>query len=267
MKLRIFEKYNWQLLLEMIETINPLYTDAIPPIQIGIYFGKIYSFDTRRLIIHQQAREVNPNVYIRYVKICDAALQERIVAIFSARPWNGIVTALRYGGKGSESKPYINPSLRPQLERDVSSNFKHYPNDRQNADANGFLIRKYRAKKIHSFLAIKAGEGSEFAKCVIEGFIQISQSKGIEDAYIFLIKIKEKLLNKESLKDILADPSNLHCDELDRLSTSAAFEESIDANSDDPFERAASMSSLSQDSELDRWSMASSWGENIEEES
>lgn len=172
---------------------DPNYTNQIPAIEIGIHNGQVYSFDTRRLIIHQQAKEQNINVEIRYKKISGAHLQNRVDAIYSPRPWNGIVTALRFGGKGSESNPYINPAFKPQLEETVEKTFKKFPSDRHGADDNGFPITQKQAKKIGSFFNKKANNGSLFAAECLNEAKRISQEEGREAAYLFLINKKSEI--------------------------------------------------------------------------
>lgn len=166
---------------------NPEYTAEIPPIEIGIHDGRVYSFDTRRLIIHMQAKEKNSGVYIRYKKITGEYLQQRVKAVFSSRPWNGIVTALRYGGKGSEARPYIDPPFREQLQATVDKEFKFFPSGRDAADANGFPVAKKRAKKLYAFFSEKAGNGSSSAKIILDKAEEISKSQGKSAAYDFLI--------------------------------------------------------------------------------
>lgn len=170
---------------------NPSYTKNIPPIEIGIYCGKVYSFDTRRLVIHQQAKEKNSKVFIRYKKISGLYLQQRVDAIFSPRSWNGLVTAARYGGKHSESIPYINPLVRKQLEEKVDVEFKRFPSDRKSADPNGFPNIKQKAKKIHSFFQEKAINGSENAKKILKESERVFQSEGKKAAWMFLISQKK----------------------------------------------------------------------------
>lgn len=170
---------------------DPLYTHKIPAVEIGLHEGKIYSFDTRRLIVHQQAREDNPHVVIRYRKISGPHLAERIEAVFSPRPWNGIVTALRYGGVGSESAPYINPTFRPQLEERVARDFRPFPSDREGADENGFPIKQKQAKKIFNFLSERAEAGSKWATEKLAEANVIYEREGRGEAfYDFLIAAK-----------------------------------------------------------------------------
>lgn len=173
---------------------DPNYTKQIPPIQIGIHAGKVYSFDTRRLIVHQQAKEAQPNVFIRYEKIEGDVLQQRVAAIFSPRSWNGVVTALRFGGKGSESEPYINPPLRSQLEKVVQEEFKRFPSDRQGADVNGFPSKRSQAKKIYKFLVKKKNEdGSKWAEEIIKKRKEILDTQGREAACNYLIDLKAQI--------------------------------------------------------------------------
>ena len=173
---------------------DPNYTRGIPPIEIGVYKGKVHSFDTRRLIVHMKAKELNPMVYVRYKKISGKRLAERAAAIHSDRPWNGLVTAERYGGKNSESRPYINPLYRSQLEEKVSRSFKFFPNDRKGADSNGFPLDCKQAEKIHNFLKKKRQDGSKLAADVLHKASAIFKSEGKESAYRFLIELRSRTL-------------------------------------------------------------------------
>lgn len=183
---------------------NPQYTAQIPPVQIGIYNNKVYSFDTRRLIVHQQAREQNSNVNIRYEKISGSYLEDRIKAIFSPRSWNGHVTAIRYGGKNSESIAYINPAYRAQLAETVNKGFVRWPAERQaaHADANGFCINKAKAKKIYLFLCKKRDEGSKVAKKLIDEAMDINNKQGRDAFY-------EHLTCKKFEMDLAGDDPRL----------------------------------------------------------
>ncbi|MES2615122.1 MAG: hypothetical protein V4591_06895 [Bdellovibrionota bacterium] len=174
---------------------DPDYTNKIPEIEIGVHLGKVYSFDTRRLVVHMQAKEQNPAVMIRYKKISGEHLQQRVDSVFSPKPWNGGVTALRYGGKGSESKPYINPALRKPLEPIVNKIFKCYPSEREGVadDANGFPVKRQKAKKIFEFFKDRAQSGSKSAKNVLEESKKIKLEKGEMAAYDFLIEQKMKI--------------------------------------------------------------------------
>jgi len=171
---------------------NPAYTKQIPPIEIGVYEDKVFSFDTRRLITHQKAKEENPSILIRYKKIFGDELDERVRRIFSPRPWNGAVTAERFGGKNSSSTPYINPALRPQLEGSVSQDFKSFPNDRKDADGNGFPLTKKKASKIHAFLVQKAKGGSVFSKNKLREAKQVLDKEGEVACWNFLIRVKQR---------------------------------------------------------------------------
>jgi hypothetical protein len=166
---------------------DPEYTLGIPPVEIGIYKNKVYSFDTRRVIVHMRAKELNPKVYIRYKKISGEQLAKRVAAIYSERPWNGLVTAERWGGKNSESKPYINPVYRPQLEGNVSRDFKCFPSERKGTDSNGFPVERKKAKKLYRFFQEKARDGSNFASQIIKEAEVIAKSEGQDSAYRFLI--------------------------------------------------------------------------------
>jgi len=179
---------------------NPDYTNEIRPIEIGVYKGKVFSFDTRRLMVHMQASEENPDVYINYKKIEGDYLEERVEAIFSDRPYNGLVTAQRLGGKRSESRPYINPAYRDQLSNEVSKSFAQYPSQRDETyDANGFAMLRGRAKKISKFLTHRVEErDSERSKQILKQTKNIAKKEGINNgkeagnkaAWRYLVKQK-----------------------------------------------------------------------------
>jgi hypothetical protein len=105
---------------------NPRITEEIPPVNIGIHLGRVWAFDTRRVVAHQMAREKNEAVVIRYVKIADEDKEERVSSIFTARPYMGLVTAVRYLGKKSGSQAYINPQYRSFIESDVLPSWSGY---------------------------------------------------------------------------------------------------------------------------------------------
>lgn len=178
---------------------DPGYRDQIPPVEIGVYKGKVYSFDTRRVIVHQQAREENPNVQVRYKKISGPYLQERVDAIYSPRPWNGIVTALRFGGKNSESEAYINPVFRDQLQGKVNRDFKPYPSARveNRDDSNGFPVEKKKAEKICSFFNERAKKGSTASNEIISEAKKIKNSQGMDMMVNFFTNKKSELLSQE----------------------------------------------------------------------
>lgn len=136
------------------------------------------------------ARETNPAVTVRYKKIDGDALKDRIARIFTPRPWNGLVTAVRYGGKGSESTPYINPTLKAQLETCVQKNFKPYPSDRTGADDNGFPIERSRARKIYIFFLAKA-KTSEDAQVILERGNYIRNNEGLQAMFDYYLGFKE----------------------------------------------------------------------------
>ncbi|MFA6037840.1 MAG: hypothetical protein WC748_06965 [Legionellales bacterium] len=168
---------------------DPAYTNNVPEIEIGIYKGKVYSFDTRRLIVHMQARESNEQVFVRYKKINGAHLEKRIKNIFSPRPWNGLVTALREGGKNSISTAYIAPPLRPQLEDNVNKNFKKLPDERLKGsdDDNGFPMAQKKAEKIEKYLVPKAKEKhSIYAEQIIQETKNAGTQQGVYAAYVVL---------------------------------------------------------------------------------
>ena len=176
---------------------DPGYAREIPPIEIGVLDGRVFSFDTRRLIVHQQAREMNPDVRIRYKKISGAYLEGRVERIYSERAWNGLVTAVRYGGKNSEAEPYINPLFRAQLEQKVEKQFKRFPSERKYADANGFPTLKKQARKLHDFLMEKAQEGSEYSSAILNVTRRIYNQEGEEVAYQFLVAQKTRDFTEE----------------------------------------------------------------------
>jgi len=178
--------------------LDPGYAKGIPPVEIGIYDGKVWSFDTRRLVVFMKARERNPNVTIPYQKIDGDHLTDRIQRIFSPRPWNGFVAAVRRGGKGSESEPYTNPAVRAQLEAAVEKSFKSYPSDREGADQNGFPIQEKAAQKIWKFLNQKK-QDSTYARLLVKLTNQTLAKEGKSAAYKFLIDKKAEITAKFKL--------------------------------------------------------------------
>lgn len=180
---------------------NPNYREDVPEIEIGIYQGKVWSFDTRRAVCFMMAREQNPLVTIRYTKIDGDYLEERIRRIFSARPWNGHVTAIRYGGKGSPSTPYIPPPLRPQLQESVDKSFKPYPNARvaDSDDPNGFPVNKKQAQKIFDFLK-QGARSSSYKRLVLKSAKKIKDTKGEEAMFQFLIDKKSSIIQRHKLR-------------------------------------------------------------------
>jgi hypothetical protein len=187
---------------------DPKYRVKIPPVEIGIHDGKVYSFDTRRLIVHMMAREQNPTVLVRYRKISGAYLQKRIYddKIYSARPWNGFVTAIRYGGVNSPSEAYINPAVRKQLAEKVGKTFKSFPGDRKlevtNAkdDENGFPIVQKQAQKIHNFLEGRAKKGSKRSAKVLKEAKKIGDTQGRYAVFDHLLKTKASVISGQNLE-------------------------------------------------------------------
>lgn len=194
---------NGMTITEMRDRLSadPSYAREIPPVEVGIHHGKIYSFDTRRLIAHMMAKRDNEEVFIRYTKIEGKYLEERIKTIFCPRPWNGYVTAIRHGGKGSESEPFICPPLEIQLTEAVEKGFRRFPKDRKNADLNGFLPKLAAAKKIRNFLIskLRLSSPSQLAKEIFEESEQIRKSDGVA-ANQFLIEKRQTVLAEMKLK-------------------------------------------------------------------
>ena len=177
---------------------DPAFAHKVSPVEIGIHNKKIYSFDTRRLIVHMMAKKDNDAVLIQYKKIEGPYLKERIGAIFTPRPWNGYVTAIRHGGKWSDSEPFICPPLEIQLSDAVAAGFKCFPKDRTHADLNGFMPKQAAAKKIYKFLMGKKKLGSKFAKRVIEEAVAIATTSSRGEANQFLIGCRDSVLEKPS---------------------------------------------------------------------
>jgi len=177
---------------------DPAFARKISPVEIGIHNKKIYSFDTRRLIVHMMAKKDNDAVLIQYKKIEGPYLKARIGAIFTPRPWNGYVTAIRHGGKGSDSEPFICPPLEIQLRDAVAAGFKCFPKDRTHADLNGFMHKQAAAKKIYKFLIRKKKSGSKFAKRVIEEAVAIATTSSRGEANQFLIGCRDSVLGKKN---------------------------------------------------------------------
>jgi hypothetical protein len=170
---------------------DPAYTQDVPPIEIGVHEGAVYSFDTRRLVVHQEAREINPSVNVRYRKISGEHLEER-KKVYSPRPWKGFVTAKRYDGKNSDAMPYVNPAVRSQIEEKVLKDFKFHPSDRKNADPNGFPVLRYRARKIQSFFSSrKKGKNSRSATLILGRLEAICRKEGADAGYNFLVGLKK----------------------------------------------------------------------------
>ena len=147
------------------------------------------------------AHKVSPvEIGIHNKKIEGPYLKERIGAIFTPRPWNGYVTAIRHGGKGSDSEPFICPPLEIQLSDAVAAGFKCFPKDRTHADLNGFMPKQSAAKKIYTFLMGKKKSGSKFAKRVIEEAVAIATTSSRGEANQFLIGCRDSVLGKKNSK-------------------------------------------------------------------
>lgn len=175
---------------------DPDFYKNMPPVEIGIYKGKVFSFDTRRLMAHQQARESKPQIQIKYKKIDGEYLKGRIAAIYSPRAWNGLVTALRRDGKNSESTAYVNPGVRDQLADKVTKDFKPYPSNRVGADENGFPVASKKAKKIHAFLQTR---NSVRTQQILKQGNRIFRESGKEAAISFFAGVKANFPKQENL--------------------------------------------------------------------
>ncbi len=88
---------------------DPSVAKKIPPVSIGVYEGRVWVFDTRRVVSAQIARSENLNVRLRYKKISGRELEDRAESILTRRRWQGVVTAVRYEGKHSGSYAHVNP--------------------------------------------------------------------------------------------------------------------------------------------------------------
>jgi hypothetical protein len=104
---------------------DPGYAARIPPVNLGVHNDRVWSFDTRRVVAGQMAREQNARVLIRYQKISDADLAQRVGSIYTARRWQGLVTAVRYEGMSSGATPHINPAYSGQLEQRATSEWDY----------------------------------------------------------------------------------------------------------------------------------------------
>lgn len=135
---------------------------------------------------------------IRYKKIEGPYLKDRIETIFCPRPWNGYVTAIRHGGKGSDSEPFICPPLEMQLGEAVEAGFRRFPKDRKHADLNGFMHNQAAAKKIYRFLTQKTQSGSKFAKRIIEEAESIANTSTRGAANQFLIRSRDLVSGKKN---------------------------------------------------------------------
>jgi hypothetical protein len=177
-----------ELKLKLIEDAD--FYKKVEPIEIGVFENKIFSFDTRRLVVHMMAKAENEKVLIRYKKIEGDYLNKRIEMILNARPWNGLVTAIRFGGKDSESKPFICPPFQDQLNEKVTNEFRGFPSQRKNADSNGFLLKMSAAKKIRLFLTNKMKRGSKTAENLLNTAKSISEELGPAEKNKYLINLK-----------------------------------------------------------------------------
>jgi hypothetical protein len=180
-----------ELKMKLIEDAD--FYKKVKPIEIGIFENKIFSFDTRRLVVHMMAKAENEKVLIRYKKIKGDYLEERIQTILNSRPWNGLVTAIRFGGKNSATKPFICPPFQDQLNDKVINEFRGFPSQRKNSDSNGFLLKKAAAKKIKAFLINKMEKGSKTAINLLNTAESISHELGFSEKNKYFIKLKSDL--------------------------------------------------------------------------
>ena len=111
----------------------------------------------------------------------------------NSRPWNGLVTAIRFGGKNSASKPFICPPFQDQLNDKVINEFRGFPSQRKNSDSNGFLLKKLAAKKIKAFLINKMEKGSKTATNLLNTAESISHELGFSEKNKYFIKLKSDL--------------------------------------------------------------------------
>ena len=105
--------------------VDPDIARQLPAVKIGIYKGRVYSFDTRRVVACQMGRARNSAVVISYEKISDKEKENRVSSVFGARPWMGLVTAVRNNGTKGGSKPHVNPAYADQLSKRVGANWNY----------------------------------------------------------------------------------------------------------------------------------------------
>ena len=79
----------------------------IPAVEIGEFAGRIWSFDTRRLIAFQMA-----GVNVRYRKITPAEVLGKLSNFDRQGSHNGRRCAIRQGGKHSEARIHDNPAFK-----------------------------------------------------------------------------------------------------------------------------------------------------------
>lgn len=118
---------------------SPKFAAEIEPVGIGVYRGRVWSFDTRRVVAFQMAHEKNAQVNIRYIKLSRDQLLQRVKDIYEGREWMGLVTAVRNDGKKSGSTPHTNPAYEEQLGESVNEKWlydKHtgFPEQDEPAD-------------------------------------------------------------------------------------------------------------------------------------
>lgn len=105
--------------------VDPDIARLLPAVKIGIYKGRVYSFDTRRVVACQMGRARNSAVVINYEKISEKEKENRVSSVFGARPWMGLVTAVRTSGTKGGSKPHVNPAYADQLSKRVGANWNY----------------------------------------------------------------------------------------------------------------------------------------------
>jgi hypothetical protein len=105
--------------------VNPGLALTLPPVEVGIHAGEVWSFDTRRVVACQMAWARNHAVVMRYKKIGVQSLENRVGSIYTPRPWRGLVTSVRYEGFNSGSYPHSNPAYDDQLQDAVGTSWNY----------------------------------------------------------------------------------------------------------------------------------------------
>jgi len=104
--------------------VDPAIARELPAVKVGVYKGRVYSFDTRRVVACQMGRAKNNAVEISFEKIDEKDKATRVSSVYGARPWMGIVTAMRENGMKGGSMPHINPAYAEQVGDRVLSNWE-----------------------------------------------------------------------------------------------------------------------------------------------
>ncbi|MDC0036688.1 hypothetical protein OAJ27_00400 [bacterium] len=157
-------------------------------VDIGVYQGKVYCFNTRRLVAYMKAWEQNPNVTILYKKCVDPPLTRYIQTVFESKPGNGIAVAYRFNNKkGSESELYVNPRYKDALRPAAATYHEMFPSNRKAVhDANGFNNRRSSNQTFYRYLCDLRDKPSTpelsskkiFAKRILDHLNNIYQTKG-----------------------------------------------------------------------------------------